>query len=153
MIVTVPQSMAGCGCAERPCCQMYACENFATGFALVPAWDRNQPDRATSKFTCAACWEFYVENWHKPIQGFTKPDWWPKDEPWKPHIVEQINLAGMKINERERRADEKKMREIGLDLDVPLILQKGADYTPEQLKRIVILSRRTREFRQSGWRG
>lgn len=155
MIYSTPQNISRCGCAERPRCQMYGggCGNYADGFALVPAAWFERPLRFTSKFTCIACWDYLVEHWGKPIPGFTKPDWWPKDEPWKPQIVEQVYLALMHERENERREHERKMREATLDLDAPLILQKGAEYTPEQMKQLVTLSRRTRELRAAGWRG
>lgn len=155
MIHSTPQNISRCGCVERPRCQMYGggCGNYADGLALVPAWDRKQPERAMAEFTCIACWGYYVEHWGKPIPGFTKPDWWPKDEPWKPQIVEQVNLALMHERENERREHERKMREATIDLDAPLILQKGVEYTPEQMKQLVTLSRATRELRASGWRG
>lgn len=154
MIYSVPQNISRCGCAERPLCQMYGgCGAYADGFALVPAVWLERPLRFTSKFTCAACWDYLVEHWGKPIQGFTKPDWWPKDEPWKPQIVEQINLACMRIRHEEILEGEKRMHVSGFDLDAPLILQKGVEYTPEQMKQLVTLSSRTRELRASGWRG
>ena len=119
----------------------------------MPAWDRKHPERAISKFVCIACWGYYVEHWGKPIPGFTKPDWWPKDEPWKPQITDMIEQARIQINERERREHEKRMRDSGFDLDAPMIPQKGVEYTPAQIKQLVVLSRRTREMRANGWRG
>lgn len=107
MIITVPKNMLRCNCEERPRCQMYSCDEYADGFALVPVWDRKQPDRATSKFTCIACWKYYAENWAKPIPGFTRPDWWPKDEPWKPQITDMIVQAEIARKDRERKEREK----------------------------------------------
>ena len=149
MIHGVPQNIARCGCAERPRCQMYrgACGDYADGFAIVPGAVLSKPIRFTSKFTCAACWEYFCTAWKTPIPGWTRPEW--ADDEWKPSIDAVIDLARRKINEEARREHEKKMRESGLDLDAPLILQKGVEYTPEQMKQLVVLSRVTREIRKS----
>lgn len=112
--MTNPQNIYRCSCEERPRCNMYHnnCGNYADGSALVSAWDRKQPRRRAAEFTCIACWKFYVEAWSKPIAGFTNPDWWPKDEPWKPQITDMIEQARVQINERERREHEKRMRDL-----------------------------------------
>lgn len=148
MIHGIPQNISRCGCAERPMCQMYNgnCGSYADGYAIVLAsW--SPPWLFTSKFTCAACWDRFYKAWTTPIPGWHRPEW--ADDEWKPSIDAVIDLALRKINDQARREYAEKMRESGLDLDMPMIPQKGVKYTPEQLKQLKILSRITREIRRS----
>lgn len=149
MIHGIPQNISRCGCADRPRCQMYggSCGNYADGFAVVPGAVLSKPIRFTSKFTCASCWDHFYKAWTTPIPGWDRPEW--ADDEWKPSIDAVIDLALRKINDRARREYAEKMRESGLDLDMPMILQKGAKHTPEQLKQLKTLSRITREIRRS----
>lgn len=147
-ITSVPRYVATCSCANRPKCQMYGgCENYADGSAIV--WGTWFPRITfTWEFTCKSCWAYFSAQSKKPIPGFTRPEW--ADAEWKPSIDAVIDLALREINQRERREHEKRMRDIGEEIDdSQIILQKGAEYSPEQLKQLIALSQATRELRKS----
>lgn len=144
--------MSLCNCPERPRCQMYGgnCGNYADWIEMQPASWFERPVRLKSVFTCKACWESYCEWWHKPIKGITRPDY--ADDDWKPSLIECVRWGFIMEADRERREYEQRMRQ-GLDkldaMDQPMILQKGAQYTPEQLKQLTFLARMKREGKPS----
>lgn len=107
MINAVPKNIYRCACAERPRCEMYggSCENHADGYAIVPARVLKRPFLFTSKFTCIACWDYFVTAWQTPIPGWDRPEW--ADADWKPSIDAVIDLARIKQNDEARRNAER----------------------------------------------
>lgn len=126
------------------------CGNYADWIEMQPASWFERPVRLKSVFTCKPCWEFFCEHWRKPIPGITRPEW--ADDLWQPSIMACIDLARREMNERDRKECERKRRDGTLALEpdeMPMILQKGAAYSLEQMKQLKILSRAIRQTRRA----
>lgn len=144
--------MSLCTCPDRPRCEMYrgSCGNYADGYGIVPAAVLTRPIRFTSRFACKACWEYFCEAWKKPIPGWDRPEW--ADDEWKPSVIACIEIVRINANERDRQERERKMRDGTLDREpdeIPMILQKGAAYSLEQMKQLKILSGAIRQTRRA----